>query len=454
MELITNIFWFIIVIGILVAIHEFGHFIAARFTGMRAEIFSVGMGKRLFGFNKINGFTTGKLPEDIELENHTDYRLSLFPIGGYVKISGMVDESFDDDFSTAEIQPYEFRSKKTWQKALVLSAGVIMNMILAIAVYSGIAFFNGEQEIATTTIGSIENESAFAKSGLMKGDRIIKVNGNEVKYWNEFMKSMTIDDFGNDAEIEFERNGSLQKLNISSTELIKDFTKKKSIGVSPGNIKISVEMVQDGMPAAQAGIIAGDTIIKVNNTSIDGFNVLQNTLKSYKNEKVAVQWKRSNRLMQDSLIVSESGIIGIGLGYGPVVNVEYGFIQSLAFGWNATVNATEFLISSIGQMFKGSLSVKESIGGPIMIMQQAGQQAERGLLEFLEFLALLSISLAFMNILPLPALDGGHLVFVLIEGIIRREVSTKVKMRFQQAGVMLLLLLMIFVFYIDISRFF
>lgn len=146
-------------------------------------------------------------------------------------------------------------------------------------------------------------------------------------------------------------------------------------------------------------------------------------------------------------------MIGIGLGYGPIYEVKYGLLESIVFGYEATIKATKFLLSSLGQMFKGNLSVKESLGGPIMIMQQAGQQAERGFLEFLEFLALLSISLAFMNILPLPALDGGHLVFVLIEGVIGREVSTKVKMRFQQAGVLLLLLLMIFVFYIDITRF-
>ena len=221
----------------------------------------------------------------------------------------------------------------------------------------------------------------------------------------------------------------------------------------PGALSISVEMVQEGMPADEAGLNAGDTIVQVNNSKINGFNVLQNTLKSYSGEKVLLTWKRDRKLIRDSVQVTESGIIGIGLGYGPVKNIEYGFFKSLSFGVASTVKATDFLISSIGQMFKGTLSVKESLGGPIMIMQQAGQQANRGPNQFLEFMALLSISLAFMNILPLPALDGGHLVFVLIEGVIRKEVPTSIKMRFQQAGVVLLLLLMIFVFYIDISRF-
>jgi len=454
MAILTNIFWFIIVIGILVAIHEFGHFIAARMTGMRAEIFSIGMGRRLFGFNKINGLTRGNLSEEIDLGSHTDYRLSLFPIGGYVKISGMIDESFDSEFVNSTPQPYEFRSKNAFQKAFVLAAGVIMNIILAIVVYSGIAFFNGEQELATTTFGEIEENSIFEKSGFEKGDKILSVNGNNISYWNEFIKSMTIDDFGKDATIKFVRNNETKSITINSTKFIKEFSEKKSLGVMPGNIKVSIEMVQDAMPASKIGIKVADTILKVDDTNIDGFNLLQSTLKKKAGEKILLTWKRNNDILSDSVVVSNSGIIGIGLGYGPVQKVEYGIGESIVFGWNATSDATKFLISSIGQMFKGNLSVKESIGGPIMIMQQAGQQAERGLLEFLEFLALLSISLAFMNILPLPALDGGHLVFVIIEGLIRREIPTKVKMKFQQAGVVLILLLMVFAFYIDISRFF
>lgn len=454
MTILINIFWFIIVIGILVAIHEFGHFIAARWTGMRAEVFSIGMGKRLFGFNRINGLTRGDLPEDINLEAHTDYRLSLFPIGGYVKISGMIDESFDTEFEKSEALPYEFRSKNTLQKAFVLCAGVIMNFILAIVVYSGIAYFNGEQELATTTIGSIEEGSVFEQSGLQPGDVILKINEQPISYWNEFMQSMTIDDFGNDQKIEFKRNNEVKTTIINSADLIKSFTEKKSLGISPGNIKVSIEMIQEGMPASKIDLVVGDTILMVDDVAISGFNSLQNTLKTKTGKSILLTWQSGNQIKSDSLIVSKTGIIGIGLGYGPVVNVEYGFFQSLAFGWNAAIKATQFLIRSIEQMFKGRLSVKESIGGPIMIMQQAGQQAERGLTEFAEFLALLSISLAFMNILPLPALDGGHLVFVILEGLIRKEISTKVKMRFQQAGVVLLLLLMVFVFYVDISRFF
>src|SRR5690606_20370944 len=138
MEFLNSLFYFIIVIGILVFIHEWGHFIAARLTGMRAEVFSIGMGKRLFGWNRINGFTKGDLPKDWNGGNHTDYRVSLLPIGGYVKISGMVDEGMDNDLGETEPKEYEFRSKNALQKAFVLSAGVIMNFLLAVLIFSWI----------------------------------------------------------------------------------------------------------------------------------------------------------------------------------------------------------------------------------------------------------------------------------------------------------------------------
>ena len=161
MDIIQPTIAFIIVIGVLVFVHELGHFLAAKWTGMRADVFAIGMGPRVFGWNRKLGFTFGKVPADLDLHGGTDYRLCALPIGGYVKILGMVDESMDTDFAGLPPQPYEFRSKKNWQKAFVLSAGVIMNFILAILVFWLLPLFYGHEEMATTRVAWVDPSSGM-----------------------------------------------------------------------------------------------------------------------------------------------------------------------------------------------------------------------------------------------------------------------------------------------------
>jgi regulator of sigma E protease len=452
MELLSSIIYFIIVIGILVAIHEFGHFIAARMTGMRAEVFSIGMGKRLFGFNKINGFTLGKLSEDIELGNHTDYRIAIFPIGGYVKISGMIDESFDTEFQNSEAKSYEFRSKNALQKVFVLSAGVIMNIILAVVVFASIAFFQGKQELATSTIGKVEEKTIGWEIGFRSGDKIESVNGKSVTTWSDFIEKITLKDFGNKLNIKLIRDGNPQDLKVDGALIIKSLSNKKPLGISPGGMKIFIENVAKGSPASSAGLLAGDTLLNLNGIQINTLTAMQENLKDKKSTKVFLEWKRGNSLMNDSITTTDKGMIGIQMGFGPQHEVSYSLVESASIGFSESYNSFTLLISSLKQIFIGNLSFKETVGGPIMIMDMAGQQASRGLTSFLHFLALLSISLAFMNILPFPALDGGHIVFAIIEGIFRKEIPVKVKLAFQQGGVIILLLFMAFVIFNDVSR--
>jgi len=452
MGLISNIVYFVIAIGILVAIHELGHFLAARMTGMRAEIFSIGMGKRLLGWNKINGFTFGKLDEKLELGNHTDYRVAIFPIGGYVKISGMIDESFDTEFSGQEPQSWEFRSKNTFQKFFVLSAGVLMNFLLAIFVFAGITFFIGSTELATNLIGKVDKSSIAYEVGFRDGDRILSINDDEVKTWNSLIQQLTLKDLGSKLNVKLLRNGQTLNLNIDGAKILKSLAKKEPLGISPGGVKTYVDKVIEGNPAESAGIMTGDTILECNGKPINSINSLHESLKKHKAQLVHLKWQRNDIVYNDSITTSSSGMIGVRLGYSPLNIVSYGIFKSIGIGFSETVSSTELLIKSILQIFKGNLSFKESIAGPIMIMDMAGEQANRGIISFLSFIALLSISLAFMNILPFPALDGGHLVFVLIEGITRKEIPIKIKLAFQQGGIIILLLFMAYVFYNDIMR--
>jgi regulator of sigma E protease len=452
MDILSNLFYFIIIIGVLVAIHEFGHFLAARLCGMRAEIFSIGMGYRLCGWNKVNGFTFGRFDETIEMGNHTDYRLAVFPIGGFVKISGMIDESVDTEFLNTEPQPYEFRSKNTFQKMFVLSAGVIMNIILAVFVFSLISYVVITADLAATIIGKVENSSIGSKLGFQTNDKVISINGNSISTWNQFLENLTLKEFGNNLNIEVLRNSQRIFLKVQGSTVLKYLAKKEKLGLIPGGITTYIDSVFPGLPAAKAGIKSGDTIISINKIQVNTSSVLQETLKMNQSKMVHFVWKRGNIIFADSLVANAEGMIGVKLGHYPIKYTSFGVFESIGNGFKECISSIELLLKSIAQIFKGNLSFKESIGGPIMIMNQAGNQANQGLLSFLHFMALLSISLAFMNILPFPALDGGHLVFVLIEGIIRKELPVKIKLAFQQGGIIILLLFMAYVFFNDITR--
>ncbi len=452
MEFLNSAIYFVIIIGILVAIHEFGHFIAARMMGMRAEVFSIGMGKRLFGFNKINGLTFGNLSEDIELGNHTDYRIAVFPIGGYVKISGMIDESFDTEFQNSEPKDYEFRSKNMFQKIFVLSAGVIMNIVLAIAVFAYIAYFNGKSELATTTIGKVEEKSIASELGFQVGDKIERINGRKVNTWSELLEKITLEDFGKKIKIDLIRNSNNFSLDVDGAKIIKSLSKKQALGLIPGGLSIFIENVAIESPAHNSGLMKGDTLLSLNGIEINTLSTMQDNLKDKKSTPIFLVWKRGNQIMSDTIKTNDKGMIGIQMGYGPQTNINYSLIESISIGFSESYGSFILLINSLKQIFIGNLSFKETVGGPIMIMDMAGEQASRGFTSFLHFLAMLSISLAFMNILPFPALDGGHIVFALVEGIFRKEVPVKVKLAIQQGGVIILLLFMTFVIFNDVSR--
>src|ERR1035437_5874864 len=200
------VIYFAITIGILVFVHEFGHFAAAKLCGMRADIFAIGFGKRLFGWNKLTGFTFGDLPKDFDGQGHTDYRLSLLPLGGYVKIAGMVDESFDTKFTDKEPQPWEFRSKKTIPKLFVITAGVLMNLLLTLVIFWGINFFQGKLIYKTTTISNVEQGSNAAQAGFQSNDKIISVNGSGVENWDQVVESILVNRSSSDLMVKIERN--------------------------------------------------------------------------------------------------------------------------------------------------------------------------------------------------------------------------------------------------------
>src|SRR5688572_24636204 len=204
-DIFQTVLAFAVLIGVLVFIHELGHFLAAKWCGIRADVFAVGMGPRLFGWNWKTGFSFGKVPEDLDLEGRTDYRLSALPIGGYVKIAGMVDESMDAEFASRPPEPWEFRSKNTFQKAFVISAGVLMNFLLAIVLLGALNMSSGRMIYNTTSIGYLPPTDPAYAAGLRENDKVLSVNNEPIEYFQQLWTSIYIDEAGRDVTLQVER---------------------------------------------------------------------------------------------------------------------------------------------------------------------------------------------------------------------------------------------------------
>ncbi len=458
MELLSTILIFIVVLGVLVTVHELGHFLAARLTGMRAETFAVGMGNRVLGFNKITGFTFGSLPEEDEQRavdaGFTDYRIAMLPIGGYVKISGMIDESMDTEFLESEPKSYEFRSKNAAQKIFVMAAGVIMNILLAIGIFTGIAMFEGKTVVETTTIAHVEKNTLGEAVGFKAGDKIIAVNGEKPDSWFSAMALLT-KELGDDRIVTIERNSSQFPLRISGKTLADAISAQQPIGLSPLGTSVMISGVETLKPAGKLGLLSGDTVTSLNGVAIASTAQFVEQIKGNKGKEMTIEWKRGTARMSGLITPDVDGRIGVQIGgvyNGALQKERYGFFESFRVGTQEMVGTLQMYIGAMTQLFKGKVPFKQSVGGPIQIAKMSKQSADLGLTSLLRFMGILSVILAVMNILPFPALDGGHILFILIETIIRREIPVKIKMGVQQAGIVLLLGFMAFVFYNDLTR--
>lgn len=342
------------VLGILIIVHELGHFLAAKISGVRVERFSLGFWPRLAGI-KIGD---------------TDYCISWIPLGGYVKLSGMIDESMDGEAIKGE--PWEFMSKSPLQKIFIISAGVIMNMILAIIIFAILTFASGIGELdQTTVISSVSDDYPAAAAGMQVGDKIVSIDGIDINSWDEL------------------------------TDYIHSRPK----------VEIEVTWMRDEL------LYTENITTRANIVPVDG------ELKNL-------------------------GMIGVG----PTVNIrEAGLMESIASGFTRTYFWGRYTLLSLKMLVSGEQSFK-AVGGPIFIAQLAGQSARSGMDSLFQLIAILSINLAILNILPIPAFDGGHLIVILIEWVKQKPLSINIKMAIQQVGFALFLVMAALVIYNDLSR--
>ncbi|HEY3874477.1 MAG TPA: RIP metalloprotease RseP [Candidatus Kapabacteria bacterium] len=446
--------YFVITIFILVTVHEFGHFIAGRIFGMRVPVFSVGMGRRLFGFNKVNGFTLGPLdPEaELKLENNTDYRLSLLPIGGYAKIEGMIDET-QNEALPSEIQSWEFRAKPWWQKSIVISAGVIMNVLLAWFIFGTQNFYYGAEAPATTTVGYVQHGSVAEDDGIRSGDRIVTIAGRPIKNWLDIDQTAK-DEIGNDFSLTFERNGKIYSALFRAANMGTVLDMQKRFGLSPvGFTAPVIDSVLPATPAAKAGLLKGDSVLAVDGAAITNPSAFVDAISSHPLKPITIELMRKGAPVSIAVTPDDKGTIGVyplSNFVGAKVEIRYGLVQSLGLGWSDLWSYARLTVLSITEIIQGKMAVSSALGGPIKIAQFASKSAAGGLETFMGFMAMLSISLALINILPIPALDGGHLFIILVEAVLGRELSQRFKLNFQKVGIAILLFLMVFMVINDI----
>ncbi|MDH3251306.1 MAG: RIP metalloprotease RseP [Ignavibacteria bacterium] len=438
MEFLEVAFYFIVTLGVLVFVHELGHFLAAKATGMRVDRFSIGFPPRAFG-KKIGD---------------TDYCVSWIPIGGYVKIAGMIDESFDTDHLNSPPQPWEFRSKPVWQRTIVISAGVIMNILLAVFIFWGINYAQGKIIRETTEIGYVAEESPAEVAGLQSGDKILRINGSPVEKWSDILNLIYIENLGDDINFVILRNGVELQKQLSRSSIPEPT--EISFGVVPAQTEIVVNAVEPGKPAEKVGLKPMDVIVSLNGTPIRFDSKIKDIIQGNAGRPIEIQWKRNGELISGTITPTQDGLIGIGYGaryIGPTTRMEYTLFEAFPEGVKDLVSMSGLFARQLWQLITGKAAFSQSVGGPIKIAQMATQSAELGLVSYFGFMALLSISLALLNILPFPALDGGHLVFLVYEAIFRREIPVKIRMALQQAGLFLLLAFMVFVVINDIINF-
>ncbi|MCX7878482.1 MAG: RIP metalloprotease RseP [Ignavibacteria bacterium] len=439
MSVVSTILYFLITIIILVFVHEFGHFIAAKLCRMRVDKFYL-----FFDFFNLRIFRFTK--------GETEYGIGLFPLGGYVKVAGMIDESMDKDFVDKPPQPWEYRSKPVWQRMIVITAGVAMNILLALVIFYFINLFQPKSRIESTVIGYVSSGSVASRFGLEQGDRIISVNGKPVEFWDEIRAGIFIDGMGEDARIKFERNGSVSEVLIPKENLTE--LGERSFGIFP-DMQPVIEQVLPEKPAGKTGLQKGDVIIEANGIPIKHSQQFVDVIKSNPNSDINFKWMRDGNIMSSTVRPDPDSTIGIAIGKytGKVRTEEYNLITAMPQGFKDMWHYGFVLfVKSMWKIIKGDIAFSKAVGGPVKIAQFAGQSAESGLFSFLGFMAMLSITLAIINILPFPALDGGHFMFLLYEAVFRKPVPHKVQIAVQNAGFIILMLFMLFVVYNDIMH--
>ncbi len=450
--LLFSIMMWVIMIGVLVTVHEFGHYIVGRIFGVKALTFSVGFGRELFGVTDKTG---------------TRWKLSALPLGGYVKFLGDMDAASRPgalDSIPAEIRNQAFPSKPMWQRALIILAGPVINLLFAFLLFWGLLYATGVP-YSDPVISEIAENSAASRAGLLPGDRIIEINERKIKDFDEVYE-MIAPNANRELAMVVLRRGTQQKIGIiPGAYPLKDrFGNITNIGTL-GAVQLFLPIVENVMPnsaAANAGILPGDHIRKIGDTEIISFPDVIRYLKDKPNQESTILVERENKLIKLPIrfgtrkITDDKGVMmtvgSLGVRAQEQAMRKLSFFATLPEALRYGVRQIDFAITGVGRMVTGQVSLNE-VGGPLKIGEMAGQAASLGPDYFIRLMAMISISLGIMNLLPIPMLDGGHLALYAAEAVRGKPLNPKVLEVAFSAGFSLLIGFMVFLFWNDLRMF-
>jgi regulator of sigma E protease len=445
---VTTIISFVVVLGILILVHEFGHFIVARLSGVGVERFSIGFGPVLARYR-------GK---------ETEYCLSLVPLGGYVKMMGDDENPLEGGKSGTLDPKRAFNLKPLPIRFLIVFAGPAMNFVLAAVIFALVFMFLG-RPVAPAVIGRTVEGSPVAQAGLKTGERIVAIDGRPVQYWEDVQKAVQ-DARGRMLSLTVQGPGGERKVAITPTQtktrdLFGDERETWDLGARP-YVPPSIGDVVGGFPAQKAGLKSGDVIVGLEGKPVHSWDELAEGIHQRPGQPTRLEVKRGTETFSVTVEPSavkergpdgkevEVGRIGISPAAG-ITFVRSNPVQAVRDGVERTVEVTVLTAVGLYKIIVGQLD-RKNIGGPIQIAVTAGEQARQGVASLAFFTAVISINLFLLNLLPVPMLDGGHLLFFLFEAVLGRPLSLRKREVAQQVGFGLLMLLMVYAVYNDLDR--
>lgn len=452
--MLVTIAAFVFVLGVLIFVHELGHFLAAKAVGIGVPRFSIG-----FGPATPVKFRRGE----------TEYVVAWFPLGGYVKMASREEQEAMgalEGGETPESFPPDqlFENKPLWARVVVISAGVFMNALFAWVVYAGVAGLYGRTEDSTTIVDNVDAEllpvTARHLADIPRGTQVIRINGDSIRSRDAAARAI-LDPTSDRLRLDFAGDVAPVILPIRGTDTEERQAVWSAIYWEWAPV---VGTLRAGGPAAEAGLAVGDRFVSIEGDTIATFYDLFRVVDARPGDTLRLVARRGDALVELDVVpealdqrdpTGEARPVG-RIGVDPefdFLRIRYGVVGAMAEGWRQTVVGAELVWVTLKGFVTREVSPRE-IGGPIFIGQLSGQLARVGLAALLEFMALLSVNLAILNLLPIPVLDGGHLVFLAVEGVRGRPLSLKSRMRLIQVGLFILLGLMVFVFTNDILRIF
>lgn len=422
----SNLIAFVIVLGILVFAHESGHFLVAKLFRVRVIVYSFGFGTRLFGFRR----------------GDTDYRVSLIPLGGYVRMAG---DMADEDRTGADD---EYLSKPKWQRLLILLAGPLANLILAV-LFLAVFFMGGTEELKENrpVLGSVVEGTPAAEAGLEAGDRVTSANGEPVQTWDD-LKMIVGLNAETPVPLVVDRNGQRLETTITPERVMTPYGSTGQIGVTQW-LSTEIGRILPGTAAEQAGLQAGDVIVSVEGEPVVQMRDLDQFLED-STRSIDMTVARNGEQVTLTLPPATEGATWPGFGL-PTITREFTWREAMIESAEQNWKMTKFIFFTLGRLFRMQGSV-DDFSGPISIARISGEMLRTGWSAMIYLLAVISLNLGILNLLPIPVLDGGHIAILGVEGIMRRELSNNAKERIYQLGFALIAVLMIVVIWNDVVQ--